>query len=72
MNDAELIAALGGSTRVAALLDLPKGGAQRVQNWITRGIPSRMKLDHPDVLLRPSRKLLSAAAGKAKAAGAKR
>lgn len=51
-NDKELIERLGGPTRVAELLKFPKaGGAQRVQNWMTRGIPSRVKLDHPDIFL---------------------
>lgn len=54
MNDKELIASLGGPTKVAELLELDKakGGVQRVQNWITRGIPAQVKLDRPDLFLR--------------------
>lgn len=53
MTDSEFIEKLGGPTKVAELLKLEKhGGVQRVQNWITRGIPSRVKLDYPDIFLR--------------------
>lgn len=46
--DWQLILDLGGPTKVADLLGLPReGGAQRVQNWKTRGIPAAVKLDHP-------------------------
>jgi hypothetical protein len=49
-KDAEMIRQLGGSTKVAQLLGLTeKGGVQRVQNWITRGIPAQIKLDHADL-----------------------
>lgn len=53
MTDAELIKQLGGSTKVAELLGYGRedGGVQRVQNWITRGIPSKVKLDHPQIFL---------------------
>ena len=51
MNDVELIAKLGGPTRVAQLLALKKHGAQRVQNWLYRGIPAKVKLDHPHIFL---------------------
>lgn len=50
--DAELILRLGGPAKVAELLRLrKKGGAQRVQNWMTRGIPARVKLDHYQILM---------------------
>lgn len=54
MNDPDLIRALGGPTKVAELLgyDKAKGGVQRVQNWIERGIPAKVKLDHPHIFLR--------------------
>jgi hypothetical protein len=46
--DWALILDLGGPTKVAERLGLPKiGGAQRVQNWKQRGIPSLLKLEHP-------------------------
>lgn len=53
MTDSELIRHLGGPTKVAELLGYDKGagGVQRVQNWIERGIPARVKLQHPDVFL---------------------
>lgn len=51
MNDAALIRSLGGPARVAELLgyDKAKGGIQRVQNWLTRGIPPKVKLERPDL-----------------------
>lgn len=53
MSDSELIEQLGGPAKVAAILGLKKhGGVQRVQNWVTRGIPARVKLDHPEIFLR--------------------
>jgi hypothetical protein len=53
MTDSELIRHLGGPTKVAELLGYDKGagGVQRVQNWIERGIPPRVKLQHPGVFL---------------------
>jgi hypothetical protein len=54
-TDAELIANLGGPTKVAELLGLPKfGGAQRVQNWLYRGIPSAIKVKRPDLFMQQS------------------
>ncbi|MCP1121676.1 hypothetical protein LIOPPNJA_27640 [Robbsia andropogonis] len=52
-RDAALIAKHGGPTRVAELLGLdPKrGGTQRVQNWVTRGIPPKVKLLYPHLFL---------------------
>jgi hypothetical protein len=54
MTDKELIAELGGATKVAEMLDLDKtsGGVQRVHNWIERGIPAKVKLARPDLFLR--------------------
>jgi hypothetical protein len=51
-QDAERIRLLGGPTRVAEKLKLGKGGVQRVQNWLTRGIPASVKLEHPNLFLR--------------------
>lgn len=55
MNDAELIQSLGGPTAVARLLgfELP-GGSRRVHNWIGRGIPAAVKVEHPRIFLRRS------------------
>lgn len=52
-QDAQLIADLGGPAKVAELLkyDKQNGGVQRVQNWITRGIPPKVKLQFPEVFL---------------------
>jgi hypothetical protein len=56
--DAARIALLGGPTKVAELLgfDKAQGGVQRVQNWLSRGIPSKVKLDHPHLFLGPARR----------------
>jgi len=52
MDDKTIIESLGGPTRVCELLGLDKhGGVQRVQNWITRGIPYRVKVEHADIFL---------------------
>lgn len=47
-RDAKLIDDLGGPAIVADLLgyDKSKGGVQRVYNWKSRGIPSRVLLNH--------------------------
>ena len=51
-SDRLLIAELGGVTKVAEMLGLQKiGGVQRVQNWLTRGIPAEVKLQHPKLFL---------------------
>ena len=52
MTDKETIERLGGPAKVAELLGLDKhGGTQRVHNWIARGIPAQVKLDHPEIFL---------------------
>lgn len=53
MEDKQIITNLGGPAKVAELLNLDKsrGGVQRVQNWMTRGIPPKEKLAHPDLFL---------------------
>jgi len=51
-KDAELIESLGGPASVAKLLDYSdESGTQRVFNWTKRGIPPKVKLDHPDIFL---------------------
>lgn len=60
MNDAKLIAAdaaliaqLGGPAKLAESLGYKSaGGVQRVHNWVTRGIPSKVKVERPDLFLR--------------------
>ncbi|WP_086922262.1 hypothetical protein [Variovorax sp. JS1663] len=51
MKDADLIRQLGGPTRLAKRLGYGIGGAQRVTNWLKRGIPAQVKVDHPDLFL---------------------
>lgn len=45
MCDKDLINQLGGPAKVAELLgyDKKRGGVQRVFNWMTRGIPYRVR-----------------------------
>lgn len=52
-KDAHLIDGLGGAAKVAELLgyDKRKGGTQRVHNWRSRGIPSAVRLEHPDLFM---------------------
>lgn len=51
-KDYELIASLGGPTKVADLLCWPRyGGVQRVQNWTQRGIPSAIKVKFPHIFM---------------------
>lgn len=53
-NDKKLIENLGGAAKVAELLGYDKqGGVQRVHNWMTRGIPPKVKLEHPGLFLNP-------------------
>ncbi|MGU2439540.1 hypothetical protein ACTXHA_03980 [Burkholderia cenocepacia] len=54
-RDRALIAKLGGAARLAERLgyDTKKGGVQRVHNWKSRGIPSSVKVDHPEIFLSP-------------------
>ena len=51
MNDAELIKQLGGPTRLPKRLGYGIGGAQGVGNWLKRGIPAQVKVDHPDLFM---------------------
>lgn len=54
-TDKQLIDDLGGPAKVAELLGYTKhGGVQRVQNWTTRGIPPKVKLEHPELFLKPA------------------
>ncbi len=51
-SDADLIRQLGGPTKVAERMgEKKKGSAQRVQNWISRGIPAGVKLKFPHLFL---------------------
>lgn len=50
-DDSKIIDDLGGAAKVAELLgyDVKHGGVQRVQNWKTRGIPPKVRLERPDL-----------------------
>ncbi|EXE11395.1 MAG TPA: hypothetical protein DCM33_07150 [Acinetobacter radioresistens] len=50
--DKETILNLGGPAKVAELLGY--NSRQRVQNWMVRGIPSRVKLEYPHLFLNPN------------------
>lgn len=51
-SDKELIETLGGAAKVAELLGYDKqGGVQRVHNWLSRGIPPKVKLEYPRIFL---------------------
>jgi hypothetical protein len=51
-KDKALIEKLGGPAKLSELLGYKKkGGPQRVSNWMNRGIPSRVKLEHPELFL---------------------
>ena len=53
-EDIEIIERLGGPAKVARLLGYQgSGGTQRVFNWLTRGIPPRVKVEHPEIFLNP-------------------
>ena len=54
-SDKELIAKLGGAAKLAELLGYDKkGGTQRVHNWVSRGIPAKVKLEHQEIFLKPT------------------
>lgn len=55
--DRKLIEGLGGPTKLAEILGYDKhGGVQRIQNWLSRGIPPKVKLQHPEIFLAQPRK----------------
>lgn len=56
-KDALFIKEFGGSTKLARALgfDTP-AGISRVHMWITRGIPSYIKLEYPKIFLRKAKK----------------
>lgn len=64
-TDTELIERLGGPAKLAERLGYDKraGGIQRVQNWLTRGIPAKVKLQHPEVFLVKSTRRFGASQG---------
>lgn len=51
-QDRKVIASHGGPAKLARLLGLDEpGGTQRVSNWMRRGIPALIKLDHLDLFI---------------------
>lgn len=48
-TDKETIVNLGGPAKVADLLGF---SIQRVQNWMVRGIPAKVKVDYPEHFLK--------------------
>lgn len=51
-GDRKLIEAMGGPTKLAEVLGYDKhGGVQRIQNWLSRGIPPKVKLQRPEIFL---------------------
>lgn len=48
MDDRKRIESLGGPAKVAELLGY---SPQRVHNWLARGIPPKVKLEHPKLFL---------------------
>lgn len=56
--DKALIAALGGPSVLARRLGFREpGGVQRVHNWLTRGIPSDVRLKHLSLFRAAERKI---------------
>ncbi|WP_150955444.1 hypothetical protein [Acinetobacter courvalinii] len=51
-SDKQILLKLGGSTKVAELLGFKD--KQRVQNWMKRGIPAKIKLQYPHIFLNPN------------------
>ena len=51
--DSKTIDDLGGPSKLAELLGYDKthGGVQRIQNWKKRGIPSSVKIAHPELFM---------------------
>ena len=52
-QDAQIIQRLGGPSEVARRLgyEVKNRGAQRVHNWLKRGIPSAVKVKHPELFM---------------------
>lgn len=56
MDDKTLLLSLGGPAKVARLLGYGKGGTNRVCNWMDRGIPSAVKVQFPEIFLKPAKR----------------
>lgn len=49
VNAEKVIKKHGGPTALAKKLGYESGGAQRVHNWLTRGIPAQVILENIDI-----------------------
>jgi len=59
--DKAVIAHLGGPTKLAQKLGFPPiGGVQRVYNWLDRGIPAYVWLQHIEIFSEAERETRSA------------
>jgi hypothetical protein len=59
-DDKKLIEELGGPSKLCELLGYAKhGGVQRVQNWLVRGIPPKVKLERPELFLNRASELVN-------------
>ena len=58
-DDTKRIRFFGGPAKLAEMLGYDHHGHQRVHNWITRGIPSAVKVERPDLFMRPLKELES-------------
>lgn len=67
-DDAALIHALGGPRKVCELLGYDKrtGGVQRINNWLIRGIPYKVKLEHAALWMSAQQAAIESASRKAK------
>jgi len=51
-RDADLIRTLGGASKVARLLsEVEPVSVQSVHNWLSRGVPFRIKVLHPHIFM---------------------
>lgn len=48
-EDKQIIKQLGGAGKVSKLVGVSR---QRAQNWLTRGIPAKIKIQFPELFLK--------------------
>jgi hypothetical protein len=68
MEAKTVIEAFGGPAELARRLNYGQFGPQRVTNWLARGIPARVQLEHGEMFRRQIRRAKVGASGTAKAA----
>lgn len=49
--DQQTIATMGGAAKVSRLLGYGPMGTQRVHNWMRRGIPAAVRVEHPHLFM---------------------